>query len=845
MRNELENIERVERFLNNEMSQTERSAFEQELSTDAELQGLTENMDALRKAVFRHELRTKIERNSKGGNGFGKSAIVGMIMVGIGALLWLFWPASTPLKQSPVEATTVLVGHEEVFDTAEETVDTTLVEVVPVVKSLPSKKQESQPTTENEERVAEHAFTLGGHTLWTEPDIQTFQFRSGEGATIEGKDGMLVIVPSDAFVDENGKPLSGKVEFKLVEALSIQEMVLYKLKTVSNGAPLESGGMFYTEATVDGKVANINPKRPLYIEIPTTEKKMGMMAFKGVVDKAGNINWVDPNPLKKYLVRLPLADLDFLPPGFEAEVKGNMPFLNYKTASAEVIDSLYYSLKNVEKEDKRTLPKRWSPGGETRDYAKSEIACGIRPTTVEAIKTEEYSQTFIATKEFEARIALLHKLEDGNPLVEIYLNHLTKDLYISDSLVAEMVDDGYEETFKLWAREKLTNVKDAPLYQKRLSEYYVKKTGELSKARRQLAAELAEKNKRELDALYEQATGTSGRLEANASLFRSLPNPSVATGNVYSIPWANMGWGNIDRYYKLLDGGTTETQITVQNRPKNTSVTQWLGAINTYTDLIPTANGFRAVFPKNQKTSSKTHVFAIAKIDSTYMWGLKHYDPYQDPSIRFEMATASIADIKNDLRRVNANFGMLKRHLAWKEEQAKQAIIWATQARQKREAWMKQREELFASYKDEFRRQREIELTLKKLRKAAFPCSETNISSMVVEEPLQTEPDTYVIVEDMPTYPGGDAALLQFISENTVYPEEAKSKGISGTPYVSYVVDQTGSVINPQVVRSSGNQALDQEALRVISLIKGFTPGRQRGQPVAVQFTMPVRFWLN
>lgn len=845
MRNELENIARVERFLNNEMSDAERSAFVQELSTNTELQGLTENMEVLRKAVFRNELRATIERNSKGGNGFAKSAIIGVIIVAVGVLTWLLWPTSTTVEQSSVETITTPIETKEVAAAIEGSIDTTLVEIVPVIKSRTAKKQESQPTAKDEERVDEPGFTLGGHTLWTEPEIQTFQFRSYEGATIEGKDGMLVIVPSDAFVDENGKPLSGKVEFKLVEALSIQEMVLYKLKTVSNGSPLESGGMFYTEATIDGKAANINPKRPLYIEIPTTEKKAGMMAFKGQVDQSGNLNWLDPKPLKKYLVKMPLDELDFLPPGFEIEVKGNMPFLSYKTATKSVIDSLYYSLKNFEREDKRTLPKRWRPGGETRDFAKTEITCGIRPTTIEAIKTEQYSQTFVATKEFEARIALLHKLKEGNSLVEIYLNHLTKDLYISDSLVAEMVDDKSEETFKLLASEKLTNVKDAPLYQKRLTEYYVKKTRELSKARKQLAAELAEKNKKELDALYEQAVGASDRLDGISGLYGALPNRNVATGSTYSTPWANMGWGNIDRYYKLLNEGTTETQIAVQNMPANASVTQWLGAINTYTDLIPSANGFRAVFPKNQKTSTQTHVFAIAEVDSNYMWGLKHYDPYQNPSVQFEMATASIADIKNDLRGVDATFGMLKQHLVWKEEQAKQAVIWAAQARQKREAWMKQRVELFSKYKDEFRRQREIELTLKKLREVAFPCSETEFSSIVEEDIMGAEFGIYTIVEDMPTYPGGDAALLRFIQQNVQYPDSAKAKGISGVPYVSYVVDETGRVTNARIVRSSGDPWLDQEAVRVVGLLTGYTPGRQRGKAVAVQFTVPIRFELK
>lgn len=573
---------------------------------------------------------------------------------------------------------------------------------------------------------APRKFQLGGHELWVKPHIQSFQFESLKGATIEGNDGMLIIVPERAFVNENGYLVTGKVEFRLVEAFGVEQMVLYKLLTISNGSTLESGGMFYLEASINGKPVQVNPERPLYIEIPTVEKKDGMMAFKGVVDAAGTLNWVDPKPLKKYLVKIPLEDLDFLPAGFEAEVKGSMPFLNYETASTAVTDSLYYSLKNIETEDKRSIPKRWNPRGETRQYDRTEIACGIKPTTIEVIRSSEYRQTFVATKEFEERIALLHKLVDGNGLVELYLSNLTKDLYISDSLVSELVDEDSKEIFERLAREKLANVKDAPLYQKRLTDYYTKKRRELNNAHDQLASELATKNRQELEALYAQAMGTTETANGIANFSTPLPSPNAATGNAYSTQWTSMGWGNIDRYYKLLNGGTVETQIAVLNMPNNTSVTQWLGAINTYTDLIGSNNGYRAVFPKSQSRSSQTHVFAIAASDSGYSWGLKHYDPYKESDVQFEMATASITDIKTDLRAVDARFGPLQKRLAWKEEQAKQAVIMQMQTRQKQEAWRKERKKLFEDYKDALRRQREIDLALNKLRKVAFPCDQAD-----------------------------------------------------------------------------------------------------------------------
>jgi protein TonB len=112
----------------------------------------------------------------------------------------------------------------------------------------------------------------------------------------------------------------------------------------------------------------------------------------------------------------------------------------------------------------------------------------------------------------------------------------------------------------------------------------------------------------------------------------------------------------------------------------------------------------------------------------------------------------------------------------------------------------------------------------------------------VEEEPA--EPDFFTIVEDMPSFPGGDAALLKFIAENVTYPPIAKENGITGVVYVSYVVDKDGTIKDVKVVRGA-DPFLDKEAMRVVKTLKGYKPGKQRGKPVPVQFTIPIRFVLN
>jgi protein TonB len=119
---------------------------------------------------------------------------------------------------------------------------------------------------------------------------------------------------------------------------------------------------------------------------------------------------------------------------------------------------------------------------------------------------------------------------------------------------------------------------------------------------------------------------------------------------------------------------------------------------------------------------------------------------------------------------------------------------------------------------------------------------ETIIEVEEVEE--ESGPDFFTIVEDMPAFPGGDAALLKYIAQNVEYPPIAKENGITGVVYVSYIVGKDGKVRDVKVVRGA-DPFLDKEAKRVVKTLSGYKPGKQRGKPVPVQFTIPIRFVLN
>jgi TonB family protein len=99
----------------------------------------------------------------------------------------------------------------------------------------------------------------------------------------------------------------------------------------------------------------------------------------------------------------------------------------------------------------------------------------------------------------------------------------------------------------------------------------------------------------------------------------------------------------------------------------------------------------------------------------------------------------------------------------------------------------------------------------------------------------------FTIVEEMPSYPGGEAELSKFLASNLSVPDDARKAGIHGTVYATFLVKEDGTVTDAKIIRGIG-QSCDNEVLRVISLMSKWYPGKQNGRPVSVQFNMPVNF---
>lgn len=117
----------------------------------------------------------------------------------------------------------------------------------------------------------------------------------------------------------------------------------------------------------------------------------------------------------------------------------------------------------------------------------------------------------------------------------------------------------------------------------------------------------------------------------------------------------------------------------------------------------------------------------------------------------------------------------------------------------------------------------------------------------VPDNPVVGDPDdgkVFTVVEEMPTFPGGEEKLFEFIQKNVKYPAIARENGISGRVYLTFVVDKEGRIKDVRLLRGIGG-GCDEEAMRVVRSMPDWKPGRQNGRSVQVQYNLPVNFTLR
>jgi len=143
--------------------------------------------------------------------------------------------------------------------------------------------------------------------------------------------------------------------------------------------------------------------------------------------------------------------------------------------------------------------------------------------------------------------------------------------------------------------------------------------------------------------------------------------------------------------------------------------------------------------------------------------------------------------------------------------------------------------------------QKEVVEAKAAISNVAFDKGTDDVAAPVATEKNQIteEPDQpFVIVEQMPQFPGGEKEMMKFIKNNLRYPSLAAENGISGTVIVNFVVDRDGRITRIKVVRGIGG-GCDEEAVRVLGKMPAWSPGKQGGKAVLVSYTVPFKFILQ
>lgn len=122
---------------------------------------------------------------------------------------------------------------------------------------------------------------------------------------------------------------------------------------------------------------------------------------------------------------------------------------------------------------------------------------------------------------------------------------------------------------------------------------------------------------------------------------------------------------------------------------------------------------------------------------------------------------------------------------------------------------------------------------------------ETQVAPQEIKEeaPVEEVVEIFLVVEEPQSFPGGQTGLAKFLQQNIRYPEMAKQAGIDGRVFVQFVVNEKGNIDNVEVLKGIGG-GCDEEAVRVVKLMK-WNPGKQRGKPVKVRMSLPIKFTLG
>jgi cytochrome c2 len=376
MRKELEIIQIIEKYLNNELSVEDKAAFEKKLNNNPELKLEVDKQRLIQEGVSNVALKGKIQKAWKSYR-LGKFGTMGGIA--------------------------------------------TLAIIAATAATLWFANQSPEQYAEN----IKYALNESGEEVWADADelvpAQFFTVNADEDNVLQTEGGLVVAIPKGSLL-QNGKPVTGNIEIEIKEALMPEDIVLSGLSTKSGDQLLETGGMFYFNARKDGENLYIDKENGIVVDIPTDDYKSGMEVYDGFRKEDGSIDWQNPKPIETFLTTLNIMSLNFYPPNYENKLFEMGEGENAKPWK----DSLYYSFAG-EGRDTYIASEIWY------DSVKS---FEINPAKIKTIWDKKFNNSLLATKEFEERLQYIFQTCDDD-ILDLYVNNLGKRLSAIDSMVIE------------------------------------------------------------------------------------------------------------------------------------------------------------------------------------------------------------------------------------------------------------------------------------------------------------------------------------------------------------------------------------------------------------------------
>lgn len=532
--------------------------------------------------------------------------------------------------------------------------------------------------------------------------------------------------------------------------------------------------------------------------------------------------------------------------------------------------------------------------------ATPDNTCYINPSSVYAAHTSDFENTFIATREFQERLQALHKVENAQPLFDLYINQLDKNLFEIDKQVAARLTGDNKIVFEKFEAQKLTNVKPDGQNYNKLKQFYTAKVKEQQQEIKQKQREYNQKSAEELSVVQTEIAairsnylqdqqqiqrryspvsnvGTSGASTSKASSTRPRtvsrnPQPKIGSQPAYKVNWYGTGWMNIDAFLHELSKGEKQIPIAATS-DGDMKVYQSINSLNTLLSLNNIGGEYTAHFPSAQSpVYSKSMILGVSRNDGKLKLAARFLNPYTTKNVTLNnWEEVSEDEFKRRLKELYPAGESMLRALA-AEEKAMQAAIErkarAEEQRKKKEAELKALEEQFKAASMTLQKQ-EQEIQKRQVTERAYvqhlvdfvdPCSDfSNDEPKInfISNPITTGASTSfsdgenatlegIKWDDNPEYPGGYVAMTNYFAQNIQYPQEAFDQNISGRVYMQVTLDNRGKIQEATVIRSEPKSILlENEAIRLVMTMPNWNPAKRGEIFVPSRTTFHVSFVIT